>query len=71
MKEKGLSCDELINPWLELPIGAAKTNSIYIINKLYAGIPSDKLVLFLQDLRGILNDHKNNNQPNTSVYYRS
>lgn len=61
MNEKGLSRDELINPWLELPIGAAKTKSVYIIDKLYAGIPSDRLVLFLKDFREILNDYKNNN----------
>jgi len=58
MKEKGLSRNDLINPWLELPINAAKTNSIYIENKLYAGIPSDRLVYFLKDYQGILNDYK-------------
>lgn len=58
MKEKGLSRDDLINPWLELPINAGKTKSIYIIDKLYAGIPSDRLVYFLEDFRGILNDYK-------------
>ena len=61
MKERNLTRDELINPWLELPINAAKTNSVYIIDKLYAGIPSDRLVYFLQDFKGILNDYKKNN----------
>ena len=61
MHEKGLSREELVNPWLELPINAGKTNSIYIIDKLYAGIPSDRLVYFLRDFQGILNDYKNNN----------
>ena len=61
MHEKGLSRDELINPWRELPINAAKTDSIYIIDKLYAGIPSDRLVFFLRDFQGILNDYKKNN----------
>jgi iron complex transport system substrate-binding protein len=60
MKEKGLTKSELINPWLKLPITAAKTKSIYIIDKLYAGIPSNRLVFFLQDFRGILNDYKRN-----------
>lgn len=59
MEEKGLTRDVLVNPWLELPISAAKTNSIYIINKLYAGIPSDRLALFIKDFREILNDYKN------------
>jgi iron complex transport system substrate-binding protein len=61
MREKNLSRDELINPWLALPINAAKTDSVYIIDKLYAGIPSDRLVYFLQDFKGILNDYKKNN----------
>ena len=58
MKEKGLTKAELINPWLELPISAAKTKSIFIIDKLYAGIPSNRLVYFLQDFQEILNDYK-------------
>ncbi|WP_373071709.1 ABC transporter substrate-binding protein [Sulfurimonas sp.] len=61
MHEKNLTRDELIDPWLELPISAAKTKSVYIVDKLYAGIPSDRLVLFLKDFREILNDYKNNN----------
>ena len=61
MHEKGLSRDDLINPWRELPVNAGKTNSIYIIDKLYAGIPSDRLVYFLRDFQKILNDYKNKN----------
>jgi len=58
MHEKGLSRKDLINPWLELPINAAKSKSIYIIDKHYAGIPSNRLVYFLRDFQGILNDYK-------------
>jgi iron complex transport system substrate-binding protein len=58
MHEYGLSRNDLIKPWKELPINAAKTDAIYIIDKLYAGIPSDRLVLFLKDFREILNDAK-------------
>jgi iron complex transport system substrate-binding protein len=61
MHEKGLSEKDLTTPWRELPINAGRTNSIYIIDKLYAGIPSDRLVYFLQDFQGILNDYKKNN----------
>lgn len=61
MKEMGLSRDELINPWIELPINAGRTKSIYIIDKTYSGIPSDRLVYFLQDFREILNDYKSKN----------
>ena len=58
MHEKGLTRNQLINPWLELPINAGKTNSIYIIDKLYAGIPSNRLVYFLRDFRAILSDYR-------------
>ena len=61
LKEKGLTREQLINPWLELPINASKTNSIYIENKIYAGIPSDRLALFLKDFKAILNDYKKRN----------
>lgn len=58
MHEKGLSREDLITPWKKLPISAAKSDSIYIIDKHYAGIPSERVVNFLQDFRGILNDYK-------------
>ena len=61
LEEKGLTREQLINPWLQLPINASKTDSIYIENKIYAGIPSDRLVLFLQDFKAILNDYKKRN----------
>lgn len=61
MKEMGLGKNDLVNPWLKLPITAAKTNSIYIIDKKYSGIPSDRLVYFLRDFREILNDYKSKN----------
>jgi len=54
MKERGLSRDDLIDPWLALPVNAAKKHHIYIIDKAYSGIPSDRLVLFLDDLKAIL-----------------
>ena len=61
MHEKALSKKDLTDPWIQLPINAAKSNSIYIIDKHYAGIPSDRLVLFLRDFEGILNDYKKHN----------
>ena len=61
LEEKGLTREQLINPWLQLPINASKTDSIYIENKIYAGIPSDRLALFLQDFKEILNDYKKRN----------
>jgi iron complex transport system substrate-binding protein len=56
--EYGLSDNDLINPWLQLPINAAKTKNIFIVEKEYAGIPSDRLIYFIEDFKGILNDAK-------------
>lgn len=61
MKEMGLSRTDLIDPWLKLPISAAKSDSIYIIDKTYSGIPSQRLVYFLQDFGAILSEYKKRN----------
>jgi len=58
MKEKGLTPKDLIAPWKKLPINVAKSEQIYIINKAYAGVPSDRLVLFLEDFREVLERYK-------------
>ncbi|MBD3793475.1 MAG: ABC transporter substrate-binding protein [Campylobacterales bacterium] len=58
MKEKGLTTYDLIKPWKDLPIKVADTEQIYIIDKEYAGIPSDRLVLFLEDFQKILEQYK-------------
>ena len=57
-KANGVSNKALIEPWLELPINASKTKSIYINSHIYAGIPSDRLVLFLKDFREMLEDYR-------------
>ncbi len=54
IKDKGLTKKELLEPWKSLPISASKSDSIYFIDKYYAGVPSDRLVLFLRDFREIL-----------------
>jgi iron complex transport system substrate-binding protein len=54
--KKGLTKKELIKPWLSLPINAVKTNTIYVLDKHYAGIPSQRLIYFLEDLKGFLQD---------------
>ncbi len=59
MEEKDLSAKDLIAPWLELSTNAGKSNQIYIIDKKYAGVPSDRLVLFLKDFKDILNAFSN------------
>ncbi|SFV65606.1 Vitamin B12 ABC transporter, B12-binding component BtuF [hydrothermal vent metagenome] len=58
IEKRGLTRKQLIDPWLKLPINASKTGSIYIENKIYAGIPSDRIVLFLNDFKEILKDYK-------------
>lgn len=58
----GISDEALIKPWLELPISAAKTKTIYINPHIYAGIPSDRLILFLQDFRTMLEAYKDKTQ---------
>jgi len=59
MHQKGLTPSDLIDPWKTLPIRAARSGAIYIIDKEYSGIPSDRLVLFLQDFKKILEDAAN------------
>ncbi len=58
MKEKNLSFEDLVLPWKELPIEASKKEHIYIIDKKYAGVPSNRLVLFLKDFKEILIEFK-------------
>lgn len=58
MKAKKISPHDLISPWERLPINAGQNKNIYILDKEYAGIPSDRLILFLQDFKKILNDVK-------------
>ncbi len=57
--KKGLTKEDLIKPWLNLPIKARKTKSIYVIDKEYAGISSHRLIYFLEDFKGYLIDAKN------------
>jgi len=59
MREKHLTKEALIAPWLKLPINAAKTKSIFVETEDYAGIPSDRIVYFIDDFRGILRASKN------------
>lgn len=59
MKDKNLSKEVLIKPWKEIPINAAKTNSIFVEPNEYAGIPSHRLKYFIDDFRGFLLEAKN------------
>ena len=46
--------EKIINSWKELPINASKDDNIYAIDKEYAGIPSHRVELFINDFRKIL-----------------
>lgn len=50
---------EIINAWKQLPINAAKNDNIYAIDKLYAGIPSQRVEFFIKDFRKILENVRN------------
>lgn len=56
--KKNITKNMLLAPWKSLPIDATKTDSIYIIDKEYAGIPSDRIIYFLKDFYSILDDYK-------------
>ncbi len=56
--QKNLTKEQLIKPWLNLPIDAAKTKTIYILDKEYAGIASHRLENFLKDFKEFLEDAK-------------
>ncbi|MFA6188656.1 MAG: helical backbone metal receptor [Sulfuricurvum sp.] len=54
--ERGLSKEILIRPWLSFPINAVKNKKIYVEDKEYSSNPSQRLGLFLTDMRGFLHD---------------
>jgi len=45
---------ELIDVWKKLPISASKNDNIYTVDKLYAGIPSQRVEFFIKDFKKIL-----------------
>lgn len=55
-KERGLTKEALIAPWRSLPINAAKREKIYVEDQPYSSNPSQRLGLFLDDMRGYLTD---------------
>ena len=40
--------------WLNLPTNASKNKNVYLVAKLYAGIPSQRVVHFIDDFKEIL-----------------
>lgn len=56
---KTAELNEIKKLWKTLPINAAKQNNIYAVDKLYAGIPSQRVEFFINDFRKILEDVRN------------
>jgi iron complex transport system substrate-binding protein len=50
---------ELLSNWLKLPVNASINKNIYIVDKLYAGIPSQRVVYFIKDFKKILENVRN------------
>lgn len=51
--------EELINKWKTIPITAAKKSHIYVVDKEYAGIPSQRVEYFINDFQKVLQDASN------------
>lgn len=51
--------EEIKKQWKNLPINAAIKNNIYAIDKEYAGIPSHRVIYFIDDFKKILEDVRN------------
>ena len=58
MHKQKLTKEKLSSSWKKLPIEASRTNNIYVIDKDYAGIPSNRVVDFIKDFKKILEDVK-------------
>jgi iron complex transport system substrate-binding protein len=56
---KTAELNQLKELWKTLPINASKQNNIYAVDKLYAGIPSQRVEFFINDFRKILEDVRN------------
>ncbi|WP_299804325.1 ABC transporter substrate-binding protein, partial [Sulfuricurvum sp. RIFOXYD2_FULL_44_160] len=55
-KERGLTKEALIAPWRSLPINAVREGKMYVEDQPYSSNPSQRLGLFLDDMRGYLID---------------
>lgn len=51
--------DDVKKAWLSLPTTASMNKNVYVVAKLYAGIPSQRVVNFIDDYKKILNNVKN------------
>ena len=44
----------VLQKWQHLPLKAVRQNHVYILNKIYQTMPSDRIVLFIHDLAQVL-----------------
>jgi iron complex transport system substrate-binding protein len=51
--------DALIQKWKTLPIAASKKENIFVIDKEYAGIPSQRVQYFIEDFKKVLENAQN------------
>lgn len=51
--------EDVKKAWLSLPTTASINKDVYVVAKLYAGIPSQRVVNFIDDYKKILNNVKN------------
>ncbi|WP_320034131.1 ABC transporter substrate-binding protein [Halarcobacter sp.] len=58
MHSQSLTKEQLKSSWKKLPINASKSDNIYVIDKDYAGIPSNRVNYFIQDFKKILENVK-------------
>jgi iron complex transport system substrate-binding protein len=55
-KIEGKEREKMIAPWLELPIAAAKAKTVYLTTKKHAGMPSQRVIFFMEDFKEVLQD---------------
>ena len=55
---KANEIDKVIAPWLKLPVAAARAKTVYLTTKKYAGMPSQRVMLFMKDFKKVLEDAK-------------
>ncbi|MFA7084607.1 MAG: helical backbone metal receptor [Arcobacteraceae bacterium] len=59
LSESKITKETLLNKWKTIPINASKKNNIYVIDKEYAGIPSQRVRYFIDDFKKVLDDARN------------
>ncbi len=46
--------ENILNKWYKLPLKASKNHHVFILNKIYQTMPSDRIALFINDLAKVL-----------------